>query len=230
MLPINFYATAAAQFATHGGAILKLEYEVVAGGAAGFVQLHDSQGTPAAFAVPLKPWATSGGGDLQYKEFKSGELRFSHGLCLVLSSTEATYTAVATTFNVASAELEEADESVTVVGDKTTGDSMLTIWSEATGPKKLRKLEVHSTSANARYVLLFAHDSPADGDLPIAVLGYNELAAKDFSFDFGKAGRDVFSYTAAHVLKDGCTVALSSTVATLTQVPDGTNTIRAEYI
>ncbi len=233
MVPLNYYDVAGQQITTHNAALHKLEWTIDAGAAASglFVQIHDKQTIPTTGNVPKKVWPT-GASDRQFKTFADGELRVNNGLYIVISSTEATYTVAAAgdKFDTLAVENFAAERSVTVVGDLTSSVDELEVWAESAGPKKLTRLQVtRSSTAATRYILLFAHDNPQTGDVPILVLGRMPISVTiSFDFDFGD-GLDVRSNDADHTLRQGCTICASTSAASLI-VPAANFQIRAEYV
>lgn len=218
------------QAAAHGNGILKVEATLDAGAAAVFVQLHDSYTTPAVGSVPLKSWPVVASTQL-YKEFKSGELRFADGVFICVSTTEATLT-IGTgnnKFDMVATELEDPDmpSGTTMVGDDTTNTQALEVWAESAGPKKLFYIRAAFGAVGAtKYLMLFAHDSPTTGDVPLAVLASGDGSTVELFF--GVEGMNVMSVDSDGVLHQGCSLAMSITQATLT-AGSAANRIRAEY-
>lgn len=154
---------------------------------------------------------------------------------MALSSTAGTYTAAgggSDKCDILNVELVDPEQptGTSSAGDLTTGVTGRTIWTDATGPKRLIALEVDGTALTATsYIQLFAVDSPSNGDKPIDQF---KIAAGGVLTDaaalrFGAVGRDVYSVDSngAH---DGCTVKISSTAGYLTLTSD-TAKIKAEY-
>ena len=226
MYPINFYKVVGSQVVTsHAANLMKLEYTIAAGATGGYLQLHDSLDVPASGAVPLKSW-TYVAEEVQYKEFKNGELHVSTGLVLVLSSTKGTYTALADTIAIASFELFEADETVTVVTD--VDIDAQTVWASGGTGRRLRKINVtFGSSASPCWLLAFGK-APTNGDVPALVIGSGE--SESVEFDFGKSGLAIFQTTNVNTFNNGCYLAVSSTANILTATAGSDNSIRSEYV
>lgn len=234
MKVITDFDVAAKQFTTHGSPyqLYKLEAKLNSSAVnTVFVQIHDSQTTPAEGAVPIKSWPAVADQEI-YKEFKRAELNIVNGLYVCVSTTEATKTLGTgnNKFSMVSAEITETEETVTVAGDLTTGVDYLEAWNNAAGPHNLRKVQVSfGATGGAKYALLFAKDiaNINDGDIPILVIGSGDNETK--SFNFGKAGRRVFSQT-AFVDKVGCSICISTTANVLTVTSATEHKIRVEYV
>lgn len=230
MKPLNYFAVAAQQVATHPVALLKLEATLNSSAAAGlFLQIHNSAVVPAEGAAPFKCWTAA---ECAYKEFKRGELNLPLGCYICLSTTSATKTLSADLCDVLSVELTdpETPTGTTAAGDLTTSVTGLQVWADAAGPKRLIALEVNGAGlSTVCYLQLFAKDSPANGDVPvheIKIAATANLTGAN-GLRFGANGRDMFSIDAngAH---DGCTVKISTTPGVLTLTTDSAK-IKAEY-
>lgn len=235
MKPNTYFSVAAYQLMTHRVNVLKLEATMNASATPGlFLQLHDAVQSPSDGAVPIKSWPAS---ECGYKEFKNGELQLSAGLYVCLSTTAATKTAAgggSDLIDILSIELTdpETPSGTSTVGTISgAGVSELEVWADADGPKKLIRVEVDNTAGAARYLMIFAGDSPTDGDAPIDQFTIAAGAVKTGvnALFFGESGRAVFSKDSSGVEHDGCTLKLSSTTGTLTSVVDTDTKIKAEY-
>ena len=236
---LDSFAALTYQAAIHAVRVVKIEWRGGDSLAANmYLQVHDSNVTAAEGAVPLKSWPI-GTASEGYKEFKRGELNLAAGCYLCVSSTEATKTITSGTdkWAMLSVELAEVDrpENTSQVGDLTTGVTGQQIWSEAAGAanaRRLFRLEINGASLGAtRYAMLFAKDSPANGDTPLAVwpvtTGTPLTGAS--AIKFGVNGRHVYSKDSDGTERKGCTVNISSTATTLTLIVSGTATIKGEY-
>ena len=229
MKTLPYYAVASQQVATHPVKLLKLEATLNASAATLFLQLHDSNTTPAAGAAPLKSWPA---GECGFKEFEVDELVFNAGLFLALSTAAATYvqaTGASNILDILNVELVDSENptGTTIIGDDITPLSQLQVWASAAGPKKLISLASRNVVLNANFfVLLFAKDSPIAGDVPID--SFKLINGSPLKLNFGKDGRSIFSIDSTGE-KKGCTVAISTTAATLTLPSSATATITAEY-
>lgn len=223
MKQLPYYAVTAQQVATHPVKLLKLEATLNASATAGlFLQLHDSNTTPADGQAPLKCWPAA---ECGFKEFEMGELVFSSGLYLCLSTTAATKTLAtggSDLIDILNVELidPEAPTGTSIAGDRTTTVAALTVWADGAGPKKLMAIEFWGTG----YLMLFAK-SPSNGDIPLATftpaIGWNY-------WNFGANGRDVFSQDADGTNRNGCYLAASNTADTFTAAASN-KYIKAEY-
>jgi hypothetical protein len=232
------------QVATRGVDILKVEWRGGDAAAATglFLQVHNSAVTPTTGASPVAgcswPLATSTEG---YKDFKGGELRCPQGCFVGVSTTEATWTAAVTNDKFANLRVEldkpqyPAASAISTAGDLTSAVTGLAVWSEATGaanPKQLLTLEVDGTNlAAGAYIMLFATDSPQNGDTPVLQKSIAQAAtltkAAGKALEFGPDGRSVASRDTD--LHQGCSVAISSTAETLTTIVSGSCRIKAWY-
>ena len=236
MNPVNDYAASSKQVTTQAAFVTKIEWRGGASVAAGrFIQIHDSATVPAEAAVPKKSYpidaATEG-----YKLFEEGEVRCDKGVYVCVSTTEATKTIASGNdiYAMLSVEMDRAEEpSVTYVGDLTSNVQGLEVWADSAGPKRLVSLEVDGSGVGSvAYLMIFANDSPAEGETPIfqrkllASTAYTKANGKEFSF--GKKGVYIKSYSSG-TLRDGCTVKVSTTSGTLTTTASNYQ-IKAAYV
>lgn len=232
------------QVATRAVDILKVEWR--GGDAAAssglFLQVHNSAVTPATGAVPVAgcswPMATSSEG---YKDFKQGELNCPQGCFVGVSTTEATWTAAVTNDKFANLRVEldkpqiPPAAALSTAGDLTSAVTGLSVWSEATGaatPKQLVTLEVDGTNLAAdAYIMLFATDTPANGDKPVfqkaIAMAATLTKAAGKALEFGPTGRAIEAIDTA--LRQGCRVRISSTANILTLIVAGSCRIKAWY-
>ena len=236
MKSLAYFDIAGQQVATHAVQILKLECRGDDSMAAGtFWQVHDSASVPTNGAVPVKSWpAYTGAPD--YKDFTGAELNLVNGCYVCISTTEATKTlgTGSNKFADLQVELTEAERpsGTSSAGDLTTGVAARAVWTDASGPKQLIRVQTVSVSmSGTRYLMLFAEDAPANGDKPIAQFKITSGAALDLKF--GADGRDVKSIAPnTSTIRDGCRLELSDTTDTLTKASGGsgdTIAIKAEY-
>jgi hypothetical protein len=237
MKPLTYFSVAAQQVATHPVEVDKLEVTLNAAATAGlYLQIHDTNQTPAEGAVPLRSWLAA---ECAYKEFKRAALTLNVGLYICLSSTAATKTLAvggSDLMDILEVELLNPEEptGTTYVGDTSTGVTSRQIWSEAAGAtrKRLYSLEVDGTGLSAAaYIMLFAKDSPANGDKPVFTwpLADNQVRTGANALRFGRQGIDVSAADTDGTYHYGCTVAISSTPGTLTTIVAQTATIKGEY-
>lgn len=210
--------------------IYAAEYNNRSGGAR-YLHLFNGTAVPADTSVPILAPIAAAANATGRATYEGGVVLPAAGLVAVVSSTKDTLTGVggATDDIILLLEQDEAHTfpTLSVAGDLTTAVTGLQVWADSAGPKKLYKLEVRETAGNAVYIQLFAHDSPSNGDVPLEVwpLGI----AGRVTIGFGPGGRPVYSKTGAGVLRDGCTVSISTTAATRTVIGGAGATIRASY-
>lgn len=237
MKPLLYNAIGAQQVATHSVAVMKLEVTLNASATAGlFLQLFDTAAAAVNGDVPVKTWPAS---ECGYKEFKNGELSLAKGLYVALSTTAATLT-LAEGLNdlmdilLVELTIAEAPSGTTVAGSL-TGPAVadLQVWAEAAGPKRLMRIEADNTLGDDRYLMLFAKDAPTDGDAPIMQwaldAGAVRTVANGNACVFGINGLDVYSQDLSGTRRVGCTLKLSSTTQTLTEIVSADTKLKAEY-
>lgn len=243
MKPVSYFAVTGQQVATHPVKVIKLEATLNASATAGlYLLVHDSIVTPAEGAAPLKSWPAI---ECGYKEFELGELVLNAGLYVCLSTTAATKTLAtggSDKCDILNIELTDPEQptGTSTAGDLTTACKGLLVWADgsphatpnsAKGPHRLLRVEVDNSGGAASYLMLFAGDSPANGDKPIDQ--FKLAAATNYlggsAFTFGKIGRDVFSQDSSGVNHDGCTLKVSSTAGTLTLISGNDVKLKAEY-
>jgi hypothetical protein len=219
------------QVAAHACSLIKIDGEYRSATAC-WIQLHDSAGTAAEGAEPVKSWPIAGGTDANpqpfFQTFVASPLEFVNGLYICVSTTDATKTISAADKMDLSVEIVRADNSTTVVGDTTTGVTGLQVWSEATGtatPRRLVRVDVAGPVA-ASWLMGFTVDSPAEGATPEFQVSLGSAGASK-AVTFGDDGR-VMKSGVTSALKQGCTLKISSTAGVLTTTV-ATGTIRAEY-
>lgn len=205
--------------------------------AANWLQLFDSATSPAGGTVPLKSINVAAAGMIQNLLYSIGPVRTINGLWMAMSSTEATYTAAATSFDVWG-ELEEWEyprDGVLTKGPSGV-QSTYQIWSEATGPKVLKRLTVVELGGVQSYIMIFAIDNPAANNIPdyppipIAANGTRDLyfQLSPFRKDTSIVGSAPSGVTtndfATHT---GCSVAISTDP---TKLVTGGADFYAEYV
>lgn len=199
----------ALQASAHAAMVIKFEGELKSSAAAGtYIQIHDSASAPANGDVPKKSWLAGAGAQF-YKEFKNGQLTLAFGCYVAVSTTEATLTLGAgnNSFDVVSVELYNPDtfSSVTQVADSSVQTTQ--VWAQAANPKQLTYLLVTNDDLDDAYVQIHATDVPATASIVKSFLVPSGTTKK---FYFGNGG---FSPTAtiAGVIRNGCTLAMSTT-------------------
>lgn len=134
---------------------------------------------------------------------------------IAISSTDATYTAVAASTNV-TVDFEEPIlelNNQTITGDTTTGVNNLTVFTTSAAKRFTQFTATNSTGATA-YLMLFANSSPATGAVPIDqwTLTNGQTLTQNFGRGLApmeQSKTDFTNYT-------GCYLFGSSTTGTLT--------------
>lgn len=203
---------------------------------AGWLQIHDSATVVGGAEVPIASFYVAGAGPLPSIFQTLGPLTLLKGLCIAFSSTEATYTALATSYDIFGDvdEYEGIDPylitGASTVGDRTTGVNSLQVWSEATGLSDNPYLiSVYATNSAlvAQYLMLFSTDAAADGSIPLVTLTIPASSSR--TLNFGPNGLRPKRESSAYVITKGCSLFGSSTAGTLTAVADNSFKIEAVY-
>jgi len=167
-------------------------------------------------------------------DFAGGDdIYIGTGLYVALSSTDATYTAVAggqlASMFVFCTNLAQTPAAFSIAGDLTTNVHSLQAWADAATPQyKIRRIEIkYGNLATTEYPMLFCHNDPAAGAYPIRVLPglptgaagtlvldefFDEYLAEQYSPQYPLLGDNLGDSTFHY----GLTVAMSSTQTTLT--------------
>lgn len=188
-----------------------------------FIQLFQSPTVAASDVPAIKAlWAPSKAAfDWPFPD----GLQFSE-LLVAPSSSEANYTAVGAGAGLDMTVVIETDflvdATITVAGDLTTGVASRQIWAEASGPKRLLRLDVKNNVGATAYAHISSLDAPSTTDNrpePLKVLN-----ATTKNFWFGKAG------LVPGLLNNGCTIKMADG-ATVPYTFTGTSSfnIRAIY-
>ncbi len=254
MNPIIAFNVISKQFSKHGSEILKLEFDINASASATvYVQVHDfpqpadlaaGLTVPAAGSVPIKSWPAPAGATNGYKEFKRGDLAFTYGCFVCVSTTQATLTIGTSNnkFDSVAAELISADIVGTEVNSQ--GQAKQQVWTETTGATTehlLVRAAVTNLEATVCYVMLFARNTPILADIPIqqwAIAATGDGGGLDTVFlSFGGVGYnslDGITVTEVQIpsatpIKTGCTLAVSTTAAKYTPQVGSKSNFYAEY-
>lgn len=193
-----------------------------------WLQVHNAKALPADTAVPVKSYPLSTGAPFAWTT-DDEELALSVGCVLAISTTRDTLTISADTADWSVDGFTAIDDTGwTVAGDYTTGDSELQVWADSAGPKKLKRIEITDVgSADTYYLMLFAHDSPQSGDVPL--LQKTLAAGANYDFFFGD-GFVPFRLATPLTNNDGCTIGISQTSGTYTPDVDEALAIKATYV
>jgi hypothetical protein len=133
-------------------------------------------------------------------------------LSSAVSSSEINYTALVNagldvTIVVESDFLVKA--ATTLVGDLTTGVSSLQVWTDANGPKKLRRLTVVNGAGADLTIIVSSRDTPSTTDDVVVRLALPSLATK--TYQFGINGHSPYSKDAnGSTIYDGCNIKLAT--------------------
>lgn len=197
--------------------------------AAGWLQIHDKTSAPSAGAVPLKSVNVAAAGPLSSLLSGLGTIPLKLGLQIAMSSTETTYTAVATAFD-AWGEVEEFEllnkNALVLVGDRTTAVKELQVILDG-DDYVLQRLYVKNVSAGTRYFQLFANDAPADGTYPLMTFSLGATNTK--TLFFGNSTRfSQVSPTNPNTQIRGLYICCSSTAETKTLVAANDANIEAQ--
>ena len=134
-------ATAAVTIATYACRLTRVQGFFNGSAANRWLQLHDTKTTPANAAVPLRSWPIYQTAPFD-QNFQNDAIELTTGMTLVVSSTQATYTASADTVDVYVNGYSDFDSTGTaVVGDYTTAVTELNVTNTGT-PKTLLRIEV----------------------------------------------------------------------------------------
>ena len=246
MKPIIAFNTIFMQFCKHTNELLKVEYDINAGAAATvYVQVFDfptpvdlAAGTaaPANTSVPLKSWPVPAGATNGYKEFKNGEMSFSYGVFVCVSTTQATLT-IGTGNNKFDSVAAELYNPVVAASEFQTIDVGTQIWANPETHTLIRAA-VTNLEAGIRYLMLFASDGPSLGDKPIRQWtlaatgdgGGKDTIELDFSGgEVSVSGIIPMAQTSGKVNQTGCWFSLSTTTKTFTPAVGAGMNIYAEY-
>lgn len=204
-------------------------------GVAVYIQLHQvpplaAGGLTAGAAPVIKSLACAANAPFAFT------MPFTLSECLVaLSSTEASYTAVAAAGGLdMTVDFDSdflVDANTTVVGDLTSAVNSLQVWTETNGAANryaLVRLDVIDLSGVQQWITLqgtnaaYTVTPPSGCVLPLA-------ANTTFSGQFGIGGRpQPFLQTAAFVSKTGCTIRVVNNLTTMVSSV-GAASIRAIY-
>lgn len=164
--------------------------------AAGYLQVFDLALAPTAGLVPKFSIVIQAGGTFPQglpNLFETlGPITFVNGIWFAMSSTEATYTAAATNFDIFGdvAEWEQPTlplTGFTVVGDLTTSVATQQVWAQAAGgTNALFMVEFNNKAIVDLYALIYATDAMAAADRIVSII---KIPASSYKLvDFGSNG------------------------------------------
>lgn len=187
--------------------------------AAGWFQVFDLAAAPSNGAVPLKSFDVLAAGPLPSLFQTLGPVSLLNGLVVAMSSTEATYTAVATNYDVYGelAEWEMPIPGLTTIGDLTTGLQVQQVWPESSGGTNtvFQITAVNQTSGPGvtLYAVVFATDGmniATDKYYTILKLPPNSTQ----KFTFGDSGLQPLQLNNAdNSLHQGCSIRILDTLS-----------------
>ena len=204
------------------------------GAADKWLQIHDTGAVPADTTVPLKSFQLPALLAFSWK-FDPSDLEIETGLYVCISDTEATKTLSASTadifIDIDEFEVESKELGLTSVdvGDLTTGVDALQVRADSVNnsAKRLVRLRYTNNDAQARYLMLFASDNPANGDYPIA--SWKAVAAQQLDLRFGNGGNPVRSGQEGSV-HYGISFFQSSTPKILTKTTSVASYMKGTYV
>lgn len=168
MVPNQFFNVIGKQVTLNGNGVKKVEGYYRTANAlspAAWLQYFDTRVTPVLGTVPIKSDAVYAQAGF-FKEFERGELTFTQGIYIALSTTEATFTATTDTMDLY-VELIDADIPFGTTVTSGSGTNFNPWLEAAGGTKKLHVVAVANLDAAVRYLQLFATDGPNTGDKPL---------------------------------------------------------------
>lgn len=200
----------------------------------GWLQLHDAKRLPANASVPLRTWPIFT--DAPFDEnFQNDDIQLLVGCVLAFSSTRATLTISASTFDIyVNGESAWDNTGATVVGDYTTADEVLQVWAQDTAavrlsPKyKLVRLEVRDVGAGGDvFVQVHASDTPATNKIVASIpLASDSFIDAQFGDGLLPIKRVDFP---TDLMYNGCTIAICLTQNTYAAIGVANWYIKATY-
>ncbi len=198
--------------------------------AAGWFQIHDKLlASLVAGDVPLKSIRVSAAGPIPSYLPSLGPVTINKALTITFSSTESTYTAVGTSFDIWG-EVEEFAGEETVLSQldllstSNAATTNLLGWASAAGPQSLYRVTITNGGATDLYAMLFAIDSP----LGYPITEWLVPAGTSKDYNFGPTGFSPMSKING-TLYQGCLIAMSTTPTTYTLPGSGESTIAIYY-
>lgn len=166
---------------------------------------------PADGSVPIMaPLRVAANAVNIFEEFGEGIKINPAGLVLVASSTFATLTKDASATISITAHIDEYESGVpsgeSVAGDLTTGVSSLQVWTDANGPKTLKRALIKNNAASVLYAVLYAVNTPASTS---RIVSWLKIAATtNVEWNFGpNGGVSPLQRDTNGTLHDGCVIA-----------------------
>jgi hypothetical protein len=182
---------------------------------------------PANATVPIRVYDLYQGAAFAWS-FPDG-LNFSNGLVFAVSTTEETLTISTDKIELfVDAESPVDDTGWSAAGDYTTGQPSVQVWADASGPKRLMRVELTYLSGGGGAVWLFIYAGDASPAASLAVPSLplqNAGASNEFFFGDGL----VPSIHSGATVYDGCTLALSDTGTGFSALTTNEFAIKASY-
>lgn len=214
----------------------------VTGGAANaiFLQYHNTAAEPANGVVPLYSYMLVPDDGFRWKNEKQLQNLPSGGIWLMLSTTEATLTKVASDGSTGKADffvlVEEYEQQTytptTIVGDLTTNVDVLRVWdsSPPSVSHVLNKLEIVASGVGSTfYAFVFAKNGGTAGsNLPQCPPILCQDSATTV-INFGNNAGQSMCESISGVNWTDCYIELSTTNIAPFVRPGGTTSIRATY-
>lgn len=185
-----------------------------------WLQLFDLSATPGAGAVPLKSFQLAASGPVPLPSLfqELGGINFTKGIWVGVSTTQRTYTASSSAFDIFGEtdewempEVSPSGQAILSVGDLSTARNVLQIWPEATPTTDTRLYRVIAKNilndSVTRYLRIEPTDSGVVGlgiTLPNPIAPNGGITVFDMSA-FGTAIRRGFNGNPNSLVK-GCTL------------------------
>ncbi len=209
-------------------------------GAAGFLQIFDIVAAPIAGLVPKFSLVIQAGGTFPQglpNLFETlGPVKFTNGIWFAMSSTEATYTAVGTNFDIFGDVAEWEYPTVgtdpaglTMVGDLVTAIQTQQVWAQAVGgTNALIEIEFNNSAAVDLYALIYATDAMGANDIITSVIKIpkNSYKISDFGLD-GFRPQQLTKSTNAMIR--GCSISINNVATAPGPYAPASMTIRSYY-
>jgi hypothetical protein len=190
--------------------------------------------TAGAVRIPLFQPITIPSGGSGSVEFANGGLYVPPpGLVLVVSSSQTQLTKDASATVDLFADVDEWESSArsqadSFAGDLSTAVKTLQVWAEASGPKRLKRLQIKNLVASARYAVVYGVDSPAASSRIATWFPVGASANVDIHLGW-TGGLSPLQVQTDGTQKQGCTVHCATTLTPGNQSSGDDFNIRATY-
>jgi len=156
-----------------------------------------------------------------------------NGLVIVASTDRDTLTKdTSATWDI-TALVEDWDTATSLnpgdstAGDLTNGVGSLTVWNDASGPKRLKRLQIINGESAVRYACVYAENTPDSGSKMASWMKLTSAQKADFFF--GRGGLSPLQEDADGTLHDACVVVIQPNLTQGTAASETTHKIRATY-